>query len=157
MKPYYDFSKGKRGPVIPLPAGQERITIRLDRDILDYFMDQVERAGGGNYLTDINNVLRDYIDGKRATRELEGTLRRVIRRSCTLQRVPARNGFSALWSVAPVRLCRKFFCKLLKPQESIPSDSDGCLLGAVLIKRQPIYGLLPGACGVQHSGIAMPR
>ena len=75
----YDFSKGKRGAVLPIPAGKQRITIRLDRDILDYFLDQVERAGGGNYQTVINNVLRDYIEGKKAAPELEDTLRRVIR------------------------------------------------------------------------------
>ena len=65
--------------MIPLPPGKERITIRPDSDILDYFRDQVERAGGGNYQTVINNVLRDYIEGKRAAPELEETLRRVIR------------------------------------------------------------------------------
>ena len=75
----YDFSEGKRGAVIPEPPGKERITIRLDSDILDYFRDQVERAGGGNYQTVINNVLRDYIDGKKSAPGLEDTLRRVIR------------------------------------------------------------------------------
>ena len=75
----YDFSKGKRGPVLPLSPGKERITIRLDSDILEYFRDQVERAGGGNYQTVINNVLRDYIDGKKSAPALEDTLRRVIR------------------------------------------------------------------------------
>jgi len=74
----YDFSKGKRGPVLPVPPGKERITIRLDADILDYFRDAVERAGGGNYQTLINNALRAYIEsGQKPT--LEETLRRVIR------------------------------------------------------------------------------
>jgi hypothetical protein len=41
-----------------MDPGKERITIRLDRDILEYFRDQVERAGGGNYQTLINNALR---------------------------------------------------------------------------------------------------
>jgi len=54
----YDFTKGKRGPVLPVPPGKERITIRLDADILEYFRGQVERAGGGNYQTLINNALR---------------------------------------------------------------------------------------------------
>jgi len=75
----YDFSKGKRRAVLPVPPGKERITIRLDRDILDYFRDQVEHAGGGNYQTVINNVLRDYIEGKKSAPGLEDTLRRVIR------------------------------------------------------------------------------
>lgn len=74
----YDFSKGKRGPVMRVPPGKERITIRLDADILDYFRDIVEQAGRGNYQTLINNALRAYIEsGKKLT--LEETLRRVIR------------------------------------------------------------------------------
>jgi uncharacterized protein (DUF4415 family) len=75
----YDFSKGKRGAVLPLPPGKERITIRLDSDILNYFREEVERAGGGNYQTVINSVLRDYIEGKKSAPGLEDTLRRVIR------------------------------------------------------------------------------
>jgi uncharacterized protein (DUF4415 family) len=75
----YDFSKGQRGAVLPAPPSKERITIRLDRDILDYFRDQVERAGGGNYQTVINAVLRDYVEGKQSAPGLEDTLRRVIR------------------------------------------------------------------------------
>jgi len=74
----YDFSQGKRGPVVPLPPGKERITIRLDTDILDYFRDLVERAGGGNYQTLINNALRSYVEGAQKP-TLEETLRRVIR------------------------------------------------------------------------------
>ena len=74
----YDFSKGKRGGVLPLPPGKERITIRLDADILEYFRDVVDRAGGGNYQTLINKALREYMEsGKKPT--LEETLRRVIR------------------------------------------------------------------------------
>jgi uncharacterized protein (DUF4415 family) len=75
----YDFSKGKRGAVLPLPPGKERITIRLDCDVLNFFREEVERAGGGTYQTVINNVLRDYIEGKKSAPGLEDTLRRVIR------------------------------------------------------------------------------
>jgi len=74
----YDFTKGKRGPVLPVPSGKERITIRLDADILEYFRGQVERAGGGNYQTLINNALRAYIEGGQKP-TIEETLRRVIR------------------------------------------------------------------------------
>ena len=41
----YDFSKGKRGPVLPVPPGKERITIRLDADILEYFRRRGARRG----------------------------------------------------------------------------------------------------------------
>jgi uncharacterized protein (DUF4415 family) len=78
MMKTYDFRKGKRGPVLPVPPGKERITIRLDADILDYFRDAVDRAGGGNYQTLINNALRAYIEGGQKP-TLEDTLRRVIR------------------------------------------------------------------------------
>ncbi len=74
----YDFSKGKRGAALPAPPGKERITIRLDADILDFFREAVDRAGGGNYQTSINNVLREYVEGRREP-SLEERLRRVIR------------------------------------------------------------------------------
>jgi uncharacterized protein (DUF4415 family) len=74
----HNLSKGKRGPVLPVPPGKERITIRLDTDILEYFREAVERAGGGNYQTLINNALRAYIEGGQKP-TIEETLRRVIR------------------------------------------------------------------------------
>lgn len=77
MKREYDFSKAKRGPVIPVPKGKTRITIRLDDDILDWFRQQVDQAGGGNYQSLINDALRQYV--RRAQEPLEATLRRVIR------------------------------------------------------------------------------
>jgi len=77
MKKEYDFSRGKRGPVVPVALGKTRITIRLDSDVLEWFKDQVREAGGGNYQSLINAALREFIA---ATGEpLEETLRRVIR------------------------------------------------------------------------------
>jgi uncharacterized protein (DUF4415 family) len=77
MKREYDFSRAKRGPVVQVPKGKTRITIRLDDDLLDWFRQQVERAGGGNYQTLINEALRQHV--RRAQEPLEATLRRVIR------------------------------------------------------------------------------
>lgn len=77
MKKEYDFSKGKRGAVIAPSPGKTRITIRLDDDILDWFRDQVDKAGGGNYQSLINSALQDFV--KRSREPLETTLRRVIR------------------------------------------------------------------------------
>ena len=77
MKKEYDFSKGARGAVVPLPAGKTRVTIRLDTDILDWFRNQVDEAGGGNYQSLINQSLRDFVN--RSREPLEKTLRRVIR------------------------------------------------------------------------------
>jgi len=77
MKGEYDFRKAKRGPVISVPKGKTRITIRLDDDVLDWFRAQVDRAGGGNYQSLINEALRQHI--RRAQEPLEATLRRVLR------------------------------------------------------------------------------
>ncbi len=77
MKDEYDFRKGKRGAVLPTPTGKERITIRLDADILEWFRQQADNQGGGNYQTMINQALRDYITGQQLP--LEDILRRVVR------------------------------------------------------------------------------
>lgn len=34
MKKEYNFSKSRRGAVVPIPKGKTRITIRIDDDIL---------------------------------------------------------------------------------------------------------------------------
>jgi uncharacterized protein (DUF4415 family) len=81
MKNEYDFSQGKRGPVDPLPLGKERITIRLDTDILEWFRQQVNLRGGGNYQTLINQALREYIFGQQIP--IEDLLRRVLREELT--------------------------------------------------------------------------
>ncbi len=75
MKDEYDFSQAKRGAIEPAPAGKTRITIRLDDDIIDWFRQQAEQAGGGNYQTAINQALREHIERQ----SLEALLRRVVR------------------------------------------------------------------------------
>ena len=77
MKKEYDFSKAKRGPVVKVPPGKTRVTIRLDNDILNWFRNHVEEAGGGNYQTLINDALRDHLAQRREP--LESTIRRVLR------------------------------------------------------------------------------
>jgi len=77
MKREYDFSKGKRGAVVPAERGKTRITIRLDNDILDWFRDEVNKAGGGNYQTMLNNALREHVAERKEP--IEKKLRRVIR------------------------------------------------------------------------------
>ncbi len=89
MKKEYDFSKGKRGPVIKTPPGKTRITIRIDDDILDWFRERVHDAGGGNYQTLLNNALREYISSKEES--LEDTLRRVIREELPRAKKKAAN------------------------------------------------------------------
>jgi len=77
MRSEYDFSKAKRGPVVRVPKGKTRITIRLDDDVLAWFRKQVHKAGGGSYQNLINDALRQHIS--RADEPLEETFRRVLR------------------------------------------------------------------------------
>ena len=81
MKPSYDFSKGKRGRILPPepePLGKTRITIRLDEDLVDYFLKESGTYGGTmGYQTLINQALRQHVEGKAP--KLEETLRRVLR------------------------------------------------------------------------------
>jgi uncharacterized protein (DUF4415 family) len=80
MKDRYDFSKGKRGRIVPAepePEGKVRITIRLDQDIVDRFFQMAEASGGTGYQTLINAALREYLDGKAP--RFEDALRRIIR------------------------------------------------------------------------------
>ena len=84
IKDEYDMSQAKRGAIVPPNSNQTRITIRIDTDILDWLREKVNKAGGGNYQTIINNALRDYMQSDKESLEnklsiAESTLRRVIR------------------------------------------------------------------------------
>jgi predicted DNA binding CopG/RHH family protein len=84
-----DFSSGRRGAVLP-STGKRRITIRIDNEILDWFRDRAERAGGGSYQTMINDALRDYVAGQREP--LAEALRRVIREEMAQYVVSSKGG-----------------------------------------------------------------
>ena len=72
----YDFSKGKRGPVIP-NKGKTRITIFIDSDILEWFKNEAEREGRG-YQAAINQALRNYI--KQDRRPIQDIVREAVRK-----------------------------------------------------------------------------
>ena len=59
MRAEYDFSKGKRGAVIP-QKGKTRISIFIDNAVLDGFRARAEKAGTG-YQTMMNEALRIYL------------------------------------------------------------------------------------------------
>jgi len=59
MRKEYDFSKGKRGAVIP-SQGKTRITMYLDDEILASFREQAETMGIG-YQTLINRALKKQL------------------------------------------------------------------------------------------------
>ena len=64
MKDQYDFSRGKRGAIDPIPEGQTKIAIALDDDVINWFRDAVNAQNGGNYQALINDVLKSYIQNQ---------------------------------------------------------------------------------------------
>jgi hypothetical protein len=58
-----------------MEPGKTKISIRLDNAVIDYFRDQVDRAGGGNYQTLINDALVMFIQ----QRSMIDALRQVVR------------------------------------------------------------------------------
>jgi uncharacterized protein (DUF4415 family) len=61
VKREYDLRKGKRGPVIPLPPEEVRITIRLDRDIVDHFSRLGSQGASRELPNLINHALREHL------------------------------------------------------------------------------------------------
>jgi uncharacterized protein (DUF4415 family) len=85
-----DFSKAKRGPVIPGELGKTKISIRLDNAVLEYFRTQVERAGTGNYQTLINDALLAFIQ----QRSVIDAVRQVVREELSTPRTKTRQARS---------------------------------------------------------------
>lgn len=73
MNGQYDFGNSQSRAAIK--GNKEKITIRLDADVVQWFRDQVRN--GGNYQSLINDALKAHI--KQGGQSLEMTLRRVIR------------------------------------------------------------------------------
>jgi hypothetical protein len=76
MRAEYDFTKAKRGAVLPT-KGKTRITIHIDNAVLDEFRSRAEGAGTG-YQTMMNEALKAYLS-QAETPVTESVLRRVIR------------------------------------------------------------------------------
>ena len=76
MKADYDFSKGKRGAVIP-QKGKTRISIFIDDAVLDQFRSRAEKSGTG-YQTMMNDALRQFLSESDQP-VTEKTLRLVVR------------------------------------------------------------------------------
>ena len=92
MKKQYDFTKAKRGQVVPT-KGKTRITMYLDTEIIDDFRIRAEKAGYG-YQTMINEALREYLSKSGKTLD-ETAIRQVIREE--LDRVSGGVKMSQKW------------------------------------------------------------
>ena len=70
-----DFSRAKRGPVVTPAPGKTKISIRVDNSVLEHFRALVDKAGGGNYQTLINDALLEHVH-RRSTLD---AVRQVVR------------------------------------------------------------------------------
>lgn len=77
MRAEYDFSKAKRGALLPI-KGKTRITIYIDDAVLEEFRSRAEKAGIG-YQTMMNDALKAYVAETDERPLTESVLRRVIR------------------------------------------------------------------------------
>jgi uncharacterized protein (DUF4415 family) len=82
MKREYNFSKGKRGAVIP-QVGKTRITIYLDDGVLERFKAQSQKTGKG-YQTLINEALNSYL-GLTSKPITEEMVRQIVREELASQ------------------------------------------------------------------------
>jgi uncharacterized protein (DUF4415 family) len=76
MKKEYDFSKARRGAVVPL-VGKTRITIYLDEEIVQEFKKQAEKTGKG-YQTLINEALKAHL-GRKEKALTADLVRKIVR------------------------------------------------------------------------------
>ena len=75
-----DFSRAKRGAIVKSEPGKTKISIRLDNAVLDFFRALVERAGGGNYQSLINDALFAHIH----QRSMLDAVRQVVKEELTV-------------------------------------------------------------------------
>ncbi len=76
MRAEYDFSKGKRGALVPT-KGKSRITIYIDDAVLNEFRARAERLGAG-YQTMMNEALKAFLK-KNEKPVTAAVLRQIIR------------------------------------------------------------------------------
>jgi len=103
MRAEYDFSKGKRGPVIPA-KGKTRITIFIDNDVLAAFRERAERESAG-YQTLVNEALRASLERSSAPLTVE-SLRHVLRQELPAYAAAAKSGTKRVNAKPPARKAR---------------------------------------------------
>ena len=78
-----DFTNARRGAVVKAELGKTKISIRLDNTVLEHFRKLVDKAGGGNYQTLINDALLEHIH-RRSTLDV---VRAVVREELAPYRI----------------------------------------------------------------------
>lgn len=78
---HIDFSRAKRGRVVPAEPGKTRVSICLDTAVLDYFRAQVDKAGGGNFQALINDALVAQIEQRSVLDAVRQVVREELRKT----------------------------------------------------------------------------
>lgn len=86
-----DFSRAKRGPVVKPEPGKTKISIRLDNTVLEYFRDLVDKAGGGNYQTLINDALLEHVHRRSTLDAVREVVREELGRYSAARRLTSRS------------------------------------------------------------------
>ena len=89
-----DFSRAKRGPVVTPEPGKTKISIRLDNAVLQHFRNLVDKAGGGNYQTLINDALLEHVH-RRSTLDV---VRQVVRETLAPYGTARGSGSTLQWT-----------------------------------------------------------
>ena len=90
-----DFAGGKRGSVIRPEPGKTKISIRLDNAVLVYFRNLVDKAGGGNYQTLINDALLEHVHRRSALDVVRQVVREELASYETMRRRATRRSMSS--------------------------------------------------------------
>jgi uncharacterized protein (DUF4415 family) len=85
-----DFSQAKRGAVVKTGPGKTKISIRLDNAVLSHFRRLVDKAGGGNYQTLINEALLEHVH-RRSTLD---AVRTVVREELATYGLPGKSAIA---------------------------------------------------------------
>src|SRR5262245_32637587 len=94
-----DFSRAGRGAVVKPEAGKTKISIRLDNAVIEFFRGAVDRAGGGNYQTLINDALVEHIHRRSTLDAVRQVVREVFK--------PYRSGRRSSSPMLPTRSRRR--------------------------------------------------
>ena len=85
-----DFAHARRGAVVMPEPGKTKISIRLDNSVIEFFRAAVDRAGGGNYQTLINDALLEYIHRRTTLDAVRQVVREELRPYTTRGRTARR-------------------------------------------------------------------
>lgn len=109
-----DFSRARGGAVVKAEPGRTKISIRLDNTVIEFFRAAVERAGGGNYQTLINDALR-------LSTSIAGRLSRTFDRQC------GRSSHLTVVRVGPTRGCSGRAPRAAEPERVGRTNEQPCL------------------------------